>query len=116
MRESAFFSARARLAPAKPPPTTTTRGAAWPSAGAPKRTDAAAAEAADARNWRRVGGIAERVHLPSFLPGVPVGNGLDFSIGEAFGDAVHHGCGLLPGLEGLHLGDDVGGLPARERR
>jgi hypothetical protein len=54
--------------------------------------------------------------LPSFLLGVPISDGLDLSASEALGDAVHHGCGLLPGLKGLHLGDDVGGLPTNKRR
>ncbi len=36
MRGSAFLRARAAVAPAKPPPITTTRGPAWASAGASK--------------------------------------------------------------------------------
>src|SRR5215470_5621105 len=52
-RESARFRKRAAVAPAKPPPITTTRGAApWASRGR-GNAEAAALAAADARKWRR---------------------------------------------------------------
>src|SRR5829696_1275929 len=48
------FTSRAQVAPAKPPPITTTRGAAWPKPGRGKR-DAAAARPIPFRTLRRFG-------------------------------------------------------------
>src|SRR5262245_39331685 len=89
-RGSARLRKRAAVAPAKPPPTTTMRGCApWAISGC--GSSAAPAPAAAARNCRRV----RRVLLmpASLLGAVPGRDGLDLVIGEALGDAIHHGGG-----------------------
>jgi hypothetical protein len=54
MRGSSFLTARAALAPAKPPPTTTTRPAApWAIAGIGSSAEAAAAALTKSRRLRR---------------------------------------------------------------
>src|SRR5215831_7773101 len=116
IRGSAFLIARAAVAPAKPPPTTTTRGAACASTGTAARAQSAVADAPDARNSRRVEPFALMARGCSFPLCVPIGDVLDLGIGEAFGNAIHHSCGLLSGFEGLHLCDDICGRPAEERR
>src|SRR6266699_703791 len=103
------LSSRAQVAPAKPPPTTTTRG--WPCASAGIGTSAASEPL---RKWRRV---AARDSITSLsLCAEPLGDRADFRLGEALGDAVHHGRGLLPGPERLHRGDDLGRIAAGDAR
>src|SRR5215469_16415992 len=80
------LSSRAQLAPAKPPPTTTRR--AWPCAIAGNGRRAAAASER-LMKLRRVLGFT--TILP--LRAEPVGDGANLRLGEALGDAVHHGCG-----------------------
>src|SRR5262245_55485182 len=103
MRGSCFLSARAALAPANPPPTTTTRGAAWASAGAAIRPAVAAVEARNSRRLKCLGDMAGLLLL-----GVPGGDRRDLGVAVALGDAVHHGRRLRAGPERLHLRDDLG--------
>src|SRR5580692_1195452 len=112
MRGSSRLSMRAQVAPAKPPPTTTTRpGAFCASAGI--GMSAVAAPAAVLRTSRRLGDPV--MVAPSiFLRPIPIRDGLDLVVGEALGDAVHHGRGPLAGAEFLHRADDVRGLGADE--
>src|SRR5262245_12043784 len=80
-RGSIFLSARAALAPAKPPPTTTTRPAA-PCAIAGIGSIAADAPAAAAlRNWRRLCGDL-LVMASILLRCEPGGDRLDFIVGK----------------------------------
>src|SRR5262245_61389581 len=103
MRGSSWRSARAQLAPANPPPTTTTRGGApWASAGIGNTAADAVAVAPSARNRRRVMFTA----TPSLLRGKPGGQGLDLVVGEPLGDPVHDGAGALAGAEVLHGAHD----------
>src|SRR2546421_10235683 len=127
-RGSSFLRARAQVAPASPPPTTTTRGPA-PCAIAGIGMSAAEMPAAAAlRNSRRlVRLVVMRVPMASILLRCkPGGDRLDFVLGEAFGDAVHDRRRPLAGAEVGHGGDDLpriaadqarhGGIDARPRR
>src|SRR5438876_10497482 len=78
---SRAFSVRAAVAPAKPPPTTTTRPVPWAEATAGARL----AAAASFRNLRRV--VMRALLL---LRGEPSRDGLDLLIVETLGDAAHH--------------------------
>ena len=103
MRGSSRFSARAQVAPAKPPPTTTTRppapARAPASAAAQRRPQRAVLQecrgGCDASCWSC--GVPQ-----SFCARVPGGDRLDLVVGEALGDAVHDGrrplarCGRPP--------------------
>src|SRR5205807_22086 len=91
-RGSRLFNVRAQLAPAKPPPITTTFPAA--SCASAGRNDPAA-QAATARNRRRVSGRTIIAAASWFLPRIPVGDGRDFGLREALGDPVHHRGGTL---------------------
>src|SRR5262245_55219016 len=120
MRASSALSARAQLAPANPPPITTTRPAApCASAGIGNR---AAAAAADFMTSRRVSRRAKRLDcvMTSLLQCREVGrNGLGLVVGEALGDAIHHGRGPLAGAELGHRGGDlrrVAPVETRHRR
>src|SRR4029077_16307868 len=90
------LSSRTHVAPAKPPPTTMTRG--WPCASAGIGTSAASEPL---RKWRR--DFMRRL----FLRAEPLGDGAGFRFAETLGDAVHHGRGLLSRPERLHGGDDL---------
>src|SRR6266436_155602 len=121
MRASSALSARAQLAPANPPPITTTRPAApWASAGVGNK--AAAAAAADFMTSRRVGRRAIRLVcvMTSILLCREVGSDrLGLVVGETFGDAIHHGRGPLAGTELGHGGRDLHGvapIKTRHRR
>src|SRR5258708_8447767 len=94
MRGSSRLSIRAQVAPAKPPPTTTTRPPAFcASAGIGSIADAAPAVAAF-RTSRRL--WAPVMVAPLILLGaIPGGDGLDLVVGETLGDAVHDGAGAL---------------------
>src|SRR5262245_25486964 len=116
MRGSSWRSARAQLAPANPPPTTTTRGAApWPSAGIGNTAADAVTVAPSARKRRR----DIFTTTPSLLRGEPGGERLDLVVGEALGDPVHDGAGALARAEVLHGAHDrravLSGQP-RDRR
>src|SRR5712691_4450588 len=91
-RGSRRFKARAQVAPAKPPPTTTTRPAEpWARAG----RNGSAVQAISAiccRMRRRVVCPAVIVAALIGLRRVPRRDGRDLGLGEALGDAVHHGC------------------------
>src|SRR6516225_8501685 len=92
---------RAQVAPANPPPITTTRPKPWAKAGADNSTPAAAPLP---RNCRRVAwAIGCSLIL---LRRVPRGDRFDFVVGEALGDAIHRGRRLLAGAERLQRGDD----------
>src|SRR5262245_22229718 len=107
---------RAQVAPAKPPPMTTAREPV-PCATAGSGSRAAVAPAAAVlRNSRRF--FAVMIGLPSsvLLRAVPGRGGLDLVVGETLGEEMHHGRRLLPRLERLHGGDDVGGVAADEPR
>src|SRR5262245_39238203 len=117
MRASSALSARAQLAPANPPPITTTRPAApCASAGIGSR---AAAAAADFMTSRRVSRRAVRLIcvMTSLLQCREVGrNGLGLVVAETFGEAVHHGRGPLAGAELGHGGRDLGGVAPVQAR
>src|SRR5580704_13282825 len=91
MRGSSRLSARAQVAPAKPPPTTTTRPPAF-CASAGIGISAVAAAAAVLRTSRRLG-VPVMVAPSILLRTVPIRDGLDLVVGEALGDAGHHGRG-----------------------
>src|ERR1700719_3660767 len=101
MRGSSRLSARAHVAPAKPPPTTTTRGAAFCASAGIGSIAAAAPAAAVLRTSRRLWNPVMVAPLFLLRP-IPIGNGLDLVVGEALGDAVHHGRGPLARAECLH--------------
>src|ERR1700674_2245308 len=110
MPGSAFRTARAQLAPAKPPPTTTMRGAApWPIAG--MASIAVAPAAATWRNSRRLFCMASH-SADLFLRAIPGCNRLDLVVGESLGDPVHDGGRALPGPEGAHGARDLLGIAA----
>src|SRR5215470_9820253 len=117
MRASSPLSARAQLAPANPPPITTTRPAApWASAGIGNR---AAAAAADVMTSRRVSGRTKRLVcvMTSLLLCREVGrDGLGLVVVETFGDAIHHGRGPLAGAELGHGGRDLRGVTSVKTR
>src|SRR5262245_60408078 len=95
--------ARAAVPPAKPPPITTTRGARWAKAGAASPAADTAAPIA-ARACRRLTLLLAMALPPrSFLGSEPIGDGLNFRLGKAFGDPAHHRARFLPAFEGLHL-------------
>src|SRR5262245_42921147 len=103
---------RATVAPAKPPPITTTCGIAWAMAGRATTADATMAAAPPTKlrrvaRWRLIAGA-------SALVCVPAGDGLDLGIGKPLGDLVHHGGFALAGAEGLHLLHDLGRVAADE--
>src|SRR5690242_1075444 len=100
---------RAAVAPAKPPPITTTFGPA-PCAMAGIGSNAAAL--AVFRNWRRFVLIA-RLLLLLLVPGRDRAGLL---VGEALRDTVHDRALALAGLEGGHLADDLRRRPSLERR
>src|SRR5262245_16051089 len=106
MRGSAALTARAALAPAKPPPITTTRGAAWAEAGAAIRATAAAPS--EARSWRRFKPRAISASL-SLGRRVPLGDGLRLRFREALGNPTHDRARALPASEGLHLAEKLRG-------
>src|SRR5215210_3879249 len=78
------FTSRAQVAPAKPPPTTTTRGAAWPKLGR-GRSGAAAAVPRALRMLRRFG--LKRMPAPLALRRQPRRDSLRLRLGKALGDA-----------------------------
>src|SRR5262245_11646376 len=85
---SSCLSCRAQVTPANPPPTMTMRGLiVCATAGAASRLDAPAA--AEARKARRVWRIGIMPLLSLRL--VPGGDRLGLGVGEALGNAVHHG-------------------------
>src|ERR1044071_2931626 len=97
---SLLFSARAQLAPAKPPPTTTTRGALLSAARAIGRPNAASTPpAATPRS------TARRLLLVGTR--VPLCNGVDLFIRKTLGDAVHHGCRTSTGTKCLQRRHDL---------
>src|SRR5262245_48227221 len=102
--------ARAAVAPPKPPPITTTRGAAWASAGAV--TPATAAAPVAARNCRRLTPNSAMSVSRSLLGRIPLRDRLDFRVGEAFGNPPHDRGWALPALEGLHLASELGSAAA----
>src|SRR5262245_10129308 len=110
IRGSACRRARAQLAPAKPPPTTTTRGPA-PCARAGIGRSAAEAATPSWRNRRR-----SIFFTSSLLRRVPGGDRLDLRVGEPLGDPVHHRAGARAGPELLHGPDDGGLIHAGEPR
>src|SRR5262245_8528611 len=117
MRASSALSARAQLAPANPPPITTTRPAA-PCASAGIGNKAAAA-AADVITSRRVSRRAVRLVcvMTSILLCREIGrDGLGLVVVETFGDAIHHGGGPLAGAELGHRGCDLCGVLPVETR
>src|SRR5215470_5198377 len=117
IRASSALSARAQLAPANPPPITTTRLAA-PCASAGIGNNAAAA-AADFMTSRRVSRRANTLVcvMTSILLCREIGrDGLGLVVGETFGDAIHHGRWPLAGAELGHRGRDLRGVAAVEAR
>src|SRR3954470_23735946 len=118
MRGSMRRMKRAQVAPPNPPPTTTTRPPApWAMAGSGS-TAAEAPATAVLRKSRRLVRCAVMIGLPSsiLLRAIPGSDGLDLVVGEALGDAAHHGRGKLSRLERLHRGDDVCRIAAVEPR
>ena len=113
MRGSISRSARAQLAPAKPPPTMTMRGAAC--AMAARDHAAAAAPATPHRICRRFLLGADDHPVPYSLRRVPRGDCRYFVVRKALGDAPHDGCGTRPMAERRHGRDDVGRIAAAER-
>src|SRR5262249_11184190 len=106
-RGSSFLSARAQLAPAKPPPTITTRPPApWAIAGSGNRA-ADAPAATVLMKVRRLVWVLGCLMASVLLRGEPGGDGLGLVIGEALGDAIHHGRGPLAGLELGHRGNGL---------
>src|SRR5262245_24750390 len=105
-RGSSFLSARAQVAPAKPPPTTTTRPPA-PCAIAGNGSSAAdTPEAAVLMKVRRLVPVLVclRVIASILLRSEPGSDGFGLVVGEALGDAIHHGCRPLAGFELGHRG------------
>src|SRR5215831_10639207 len=97
IRGSSRLSARAQVAPAKPPPTTRTRPLAfWASPGR-GNSAAEAPAAAVLMKSRRL--LRLSIMTSILLRRVPGRDGPDLVIGEAFGDAVHYGCGPLARAE-----------------
>src|SRR5882762_8048724 len=117
MRASSALSARAQLAPANPPPITTTRPAApWASAGIGNK---AAAAAADFMTSRRVSRRVTRlvcVMTSILLCREERRDGLGLVVGETFGDAIHHGRGPLAGAELGHGSRDLRSIAPVETR
>src|SRR6516165_1496360 len=62
------------------------------------------------------GGGEKRRAASLTLRAIPGCDRLDLVIGEALGDAVHHGRGACPAAERLHGCDDRGGVFARKPR
>src|SRR5215470_17989398 len=117
IRASSALSARAQLAPANPPPITTTRPAA-PCASAGIGSKAAAA-AADFMTSRRVSRRPIRLNcvMTSLLLCREVGrDGFGLFVGETLGDAIHHGPGSFAGAELGHRGRDLRGVAPVETR
>src|SRR5882757_1887245 len=113
-RGSSALRARAQLAPAKPPPTTTTWPPVfWAIAGRGKSATEAPAAAVLMKS-RRLVCCADMISI--LLCGVPGRNRLRFVVGESFGDAVHDGRGALAGLEVLHGGHELRGVASGEPR
>src|SRR6185436_6101779 len=107
MRGSAALMARAAVAPAKPPPITTTRGAAWAKAGAAMwATGAAPSEARNCRRFKPSRAISASLSLDRR---VPLGDGLRLRLRKALGDPAHDRARALPAFEGLHLTGHLGG-------
>src|SRR5580700_11219826 len=111
-RGSRRFSARAQVAPAKPPPITTTRPAEPCASAGRNGSGAQAASAACFRNWRRVVRPPFISAASLFLGGVPRRDRRELGFREALDDAVHHRRRALPGTEGLQRGDDFRRGPA----
>src|SRR5215216_5167759 len=115
MRRSSCLSARATLAPAKPPPTTTTCGSACAMAGRGISAADAATAAEEARRSRRVIRLPV-IAGPSTLRRIPGRDGLDLGVGKPFGDLVHHGRLTFAGTERLHLRREFPGVAPGEPR
>src|SRR5262245_8915746 len=111
---SRALTPRATVAPAKPPPTTTTWGADWARLGRGNTPATAPNAAAPFRMPRRV--VDGLMAASSTLLGVPGRDGLDLRIGEAFGNLIHDGRRPLAGSERLHLRDELGGVASGEAR
>src|SRR5690349_12026746 len=113
---SSRFKVRAQLAPAKPPPITTTRGAAWENAGVARKA-AETVPRLPARNWRRVarsfGITSSLIRLTLCLQ--PGGDRLCLFGGKPLGDAVHHGRRARAGAELRHRSDNLRGIAAVQR-
>src|ERR1700682_6521474 len=106
IRGSSRLSIRAHVAPANAPPTTTPRPAAFCASAGIGSIAAAAAADAVLRTSRRL--WAPVMVAPLFLlRPIPSRDGLDLVVGEALGDAVHHGRGPLARAKCLHGGDDL---------
>src|SRR5438270_13230188 len=92
------LSVRAQVAPAKPPPMTTTRPLALCARAGSGSSAAAAPEATPLRKSRRVAALPA---IPSsvLLRRQPGGDRRDLIVTEALGDAVHHGRRTLAGAE-----------------
>src|ERR1700750_501909 len=92
MRGSIRLMKRAQVAPAKPPPTTTTRPPApWAMAGNGSMALVAPAPAT-LRNSRRLVLFAIMIGLLSSIPlcAIPGRDGLDLVVGKTFGEQMHH--------------------------
>src|SRR5215470_14474872 len=106
MRGSIALTARAVEAPAKPPPTTTTRPAAGCATAGNGKSAVDAVAAADLMKSRRL----FLVMISILLCGIPGRYGSYFVFGKAFGDAIHDGRWTLAGTKRLHGSDDLGGV------
>src|SRR5215210_6553561 len=115
---SSCLSARAQVAPAKPPPTTTMRAAACENTGI-GRNAAEAAPRLPARNWRRVArcfGITCFLSIRLRLRLQPGGDRLHFFRRVSLRDAIHDGGWPGAGAKLHHRADDLGGVSPVERR
>src|SRR6266542_1647709 len=115
MRGSPRLSARAAVVPAKPPPTTTTRGETASATAGSGRRDVPAATA-DLRNARRLVRTVMALLRGSFLLRIPAGDRLNLGVGKTLGDLIHDGGRALAGAERLHLAHHLGGVAAGKPR
>src|SRR6188474_1656814 len=106
---SIAFSARAQLAPPKPPPITATRAAACAKAGRGNASAVTVAAPAP-QNFRRL--MRWLMLRPSLLRREPRRNRAQLVIGEALGDAVHHRGGKRAVAKSGHRGHDLTGVAA----
>src|SRR6267142_2549581 len=113
---SIAFSARAQLAPPKPPPITTTRGAACANAGSGNASAVTVAALAPQNSRRLMRWLIPMLAPLLLLCREPRRNRAQLVVGEALGDAVHDGGGKRAVAKSSHRGHDLTGVATVQPR